>query len=55
LPTVFTSNRRPDDIEPRIFSRMSDRAVCDEWIIMDGEDYRRLPLSQRRKVPRGRR
>ena len=55
LPTVFTSNRRPEEIEPRVFSRMSDRAICDEWIIMDGEDYRRLPVSHRRKTPRPRR
>lgn len=54
LPTVITSNRRPEEIEPRIFSRMSDRSICDEFIIMDGEDYRRIPLTQRRKGPRPR-
>jgi len=48
LPTVITSNRRPEDIEPRIFSRMSDRAVCEEFILMDGIDYRQIPLSHRR-------
>jgi DNA replication protein DnaC len=52
LPTVITSNRRPEEIEPRIFSRMSDRSICDEFIIMDGDDYRRIPLPQRRKGPR---
>ena len=52
LPTVITSNRRPEEIEPRIFSRMSDRAICDEFIIMDGDDYRRIPLTQRRKGQR---
>ncbi|MFZ9857576.1 MAG: ATP-binding protein [Roseiflexaceae bacterium] len=52
LPTVITSNRRPEEIEPRIFSRMSDRSICDEFIIMDGDDYRRIPLTQRRKGPR---
>lgn len=54
LPTVITSNRRPEDIEPRIFSRMSDRSICDEFIIMDGDDYRRIPLAQRRKGQRSR-
>ncbi len=49
MPTVITSNRRPEEIEPRIFSRMSDRAICEEFIIMDGDDYRRLPPAQRRK------
>lgn len=48
LPTVITSNRRPEEIEPRIFSRMSDRAVCEEFILMDGIDYRQIPLGQRR-------
>ena len=52
MPTVITSNRRPEEIEPRIFSRMSDRAICEEFIIMDGDDYRRLPPAQRRKSPR---
>jgi DNA replication protein DnaC len=55
MPTVITSNRRPEEIEPRIFSRMSDRASCEEFIIMDGDDYRRLPPAQRRKSPRPRR
>ena len=51
LPTVITSNRRPEEIEPRVFSRMSDRAICEEFIIMDGDDYRRLPANKRRKLP----
>lgn len=55
LPTVITSNRRPEEIEPRIFSRMSDRAVCEEFILMDGIDYRQLPLNQRRTTPAPRR
>lgn len=55
LPTVITSNRRPEDIEPRIFSRMSDRAVCEEFILMDGIDYRQIPLSHRRGQPAQRR
>lgn len=55
LPTVITSNRRPEEIEPRIFSRMSDRAVCEEFILMDGIDYRQLPLNQRRTTQAPRR
>jgi hypothetical protein len=30
---------------------MSDRAICEEFIIMDGDDYRRLPATKRRKLP----
>ncbi len=47
LPTVITSNREPRDIEPRILSRMTDRDLCDEIIIIDADDYRRTPTAQR--------
>ncbi len=47
LPTVITSNRKPEEIDARIFSRMSDRALCEEHIIIDAADYRRLPIAQR--------
>jgi DNA replication protein DnaC len=47
LATVITSNRKPEDIDPRIFSRMSDRTLCEEHIMIDGGDYRRLTVSQR--------
>lgn len=47
LPTVITSNRKPEDIDPRIFSRMADRTLSQELIIMDGKDYRRLTVQQR--------
>lgn len=47
LPTVITSNRDPKDIDPRIFSRMSDRELCDEITIIDAGDYRRILPSQR--------
>ncbi|MBK9715524.1 MAG: ATP-binding protein [Kouleothrix sp.] len=47
MPTVFTSNRKPEDIDPRIFSRMSDRALCEEHIMIDAADYRRLSIQQR--------
>jgi DNA replication protein DnaC len=47
LATVITSNRKPEDIDPRIFSRMSDRTLCEEHIMIDGADYRRLTVQQR--------
>jgi DNA replication protein DnaC len=47
LPTVITSNRDPKEIDPRIFSRMSDRELCDEITIMDAADYRRTMPGQR--------
>jgi DNA replication protein DnaC len=47
LSTVITSNRKPEDIDPRIFSRMSDRTLCEEHIIIDGADFRRLTVQQR--------
>ena len=47
LPTVITSNRKPEDIDPRIFSRMSDRALCEEITLIEAGDYRRLNLQQR--------
>ncbi len=47
LPTVITSNREPKEIDPRIFSRMSDRELCDEIIMIDAGDYRRLAPTQR--------
>lgn len=47
LSTVITSNRKPEDIDPRIFSRMSDRTLCEEHIIIDGGDFRRLTVQQR--------
>lgn len=44
---MITSNREPRDIEPRILSRMTDRDLCDEIIIIDADDYRRTPTAQR--------
>jgi DNA replication protein DnaC len=41
LPTVITSNRKPEDIEPRIFSRMCDPMLCEEITFIDASDYRR--------------
>lgn len=58
LPTVITSNRDPKDIDPRIFSRMSDRELSDEITIIDADDYRRTLPNQRveqRRQEHGRR
>jgi DNA replication protein DnaC len=42
LPTVITSNLKPDAIEPRIYSRLCDRA-CGVLISITASDYRRRP------------
>lgn len=47
LPTVITSNRKPEDIEPRIFSRICDRTLCEEITMIEAGDYRRLSVQQR--------
>jgi DNA replication protein DnaC len=47
LSTVITSNRKPEDIDPRIFSRMSDRALSNQHIMIEASDYRRLTMEQR--------
>ncbi|HEU5100764.1 MAG TPA: ATP-binding protein [Roseiflexaceae bacterium] len=47
LSTVVTSNRKPEDIDPRIFSRMSDRALSNQHIMIEAGDYRRLTMDQR--------
>jgi DNA replication protein DnaC len=54
LATVFTSNRRPEDIDPRIYSRMTDRDLCEEQLLIDAADYRRRTPQQRRVPPRSR-
>jgi DNA replication protein DnaC len=55
MPTVITSNRKPEDIDPRIFSRMSDRALCEEITLIDADDYRPKTAEQRYPVSRARR
>jgi DNA replication protein DnaC len=55
LPTVITSNRKPEDIDQRIFSRMSDRTLSQEIIMINAGDYRRLSIQQRYPVGRVRR
>jgi DNA replication protein DnaC len=47
LATVITSNSDPKDIDPRIFSRMCDPALCEEITLIDAADYRRLSIQQR--------
>ncbi len=47
LPTVITSNRAPNAIEPRIYSRLSDRSLCGEIIMIDADDYRPRTAEQR--------
>jgi DNA replication protein DnaC len=47
LSTVITSNREPKDIDPRVFSRMSDRDLCEEHTILDAGDYRRMTMDER--------
>ena len=55
LPTVVTSNRKPEDIDQRIFSRMCDRVLCEEHIMIDAADYRRLSVQERFPTHRARR
>ncbi len=47
LSTVITSNRNAKDIDQRIFSRMSDRVLCDERVLIEADDYRKLTVQQR--------
>jgi DNA replication protein DnaC len=47
LPTVITSNRQPEDIEKRIFSRMSDR-ILSEIIMIESGDYRMRTMAERK-------
>ena len=39
LPTVITSNQRPDELEPRISSRLRDQLLCLVWEIL-ASDFR---------------
>jgi DNA replication protein DnaC len=40
LPTIITSNRKPEDIEPRIYSRMSDHTLHNGILMIEATDYR---------------
>lgn len=52
LATVVTSNRAPEDIEPRIFSRMMDRTLS-EGVMIKADDHR-LPDEWRSHTTRQR-
>lgn len=59
LPTVITSNREPEDIEARIFSRMFDQTLSD-GIMIEAEDYRLpkdflLKRSEKQRITRRKR
>ncbi len=41
LPTIITSNRAPESLDPRILSRMYQRAFAGEILRISAEDYRR--------------
>jgi DNA replication protein DnaC len=41
LPTIITSNRAPESLDPRILSRMQQRACTGEIVRMHAEDYRK--------------
>lgn len=55
MPTVVTSNRDPKDIDPRIFSRLSDRALSQDMILIEAADFRQLKVEQRYATPRAQR
>jgi DNA replication protein DnaC len=41
LPTVFTNNVRPEQLDPRIVSRMHDATLGEPMVVMRAGDYRR--------------
>jgi DNA replication protein DnaC len=41
LPTVFTSNLEPDEIDPRIYSRMCDPCIGSALVQISATDYRK--------------
>jgi DNA replication protein DnaC len=55
-PTVFTTNRELDSLDPRVASRLKDPSICTH-IFIDAPDYRErgLPPSARRSPTRPRR
>lgn len=52
-PTVITTNRRLNEIDDRIRSRMTDQAFC-TVVEISAEDYRQRRAGERRKPGRGR-
>jgi DNA replication protein DnaC len=55
MPTVITSNKDPKRVDPRILSRMTDRALSEEITMIEAGDFRPLRAEQRYPVNRGRR
>ncbi|MBI3965533.1 MAG: ATP-binding protein [Chloroflexi bacterium] len=51
MPTVVTSNRRLEQLDERIASRMSDRALS-EIVEIDAPDYRPRQRGERKQPPR---
>jgi DNA replication protein DnaC len=47
MATVITTNCKPETIERRIFSRMSDLALC-KVVFLEAGDYRKLTIEQRK-------
>lgn len=43
LPTVYTSNYNPEQLSPRVFSRISEGTLC----LLQGDDYRRFKAAKR--------
>lgn len=50
LPTVVTTNRPPEAIDPRIWSRMFDQKLA-KTVEVAAVDYRGRPLTDRRRAP----
>jgi DNA replication protein DnaC len=51
LPTVVTTNRPANEVDPRIWSRMRDEKLA-RTINLDATDYRQRPLRERRPAGR---
>lgn len=49
LPTVVTTNRRLDDLDDRIASRLSDRALGEIILLENARDYRPRQDGERRR------
>ncbi|MEI8306015.1 MAG: ATP-binding protein [Chloroflexales bacterium] len=45
LPTIITSNRAPDSLDPRVLSRMYQMAFGGEILRVAAEDYRKRPMT----------
>ncbi|MBI2861915.1 MAG: ATP-binding protein [Chloroflexi bacterium] len=54
LPTVVTTNRQPEDLDPRVWSLMEDEALC-RVVRIEAASYRRRKPGERRATRGGRR